>query len=97
MSEMVTVRGFEAAMKTEDPMSDKVKVRLLVPRTGYGNRGDIVHYPAEEAARHVAMGLVVLVAEPAAAPEQKQYETAELPPPPNTSVDAPHKHRRRPN
>ncbi len=39
-------------------MSGKVKVRLLVPRTGYGNRGDVVHYPAEEAERHMKMGLV---------------------------------------
>jgi hypothetical protein len=87
---MVTVRGFAAAMKTEDSMSDKVKVRLLVPRTGYGNRGDVVHYPAEEAARHVAMGLVVLV------PEPRVVETAELPAAPNTSIDAPRKTRRHP-
>ena len=75
-------------------MSDKVKVRLLVPRTGYGNRGDVVHYPAEEAARHVAMGLVVIVDEPAMAPEE--YETAELPPAQNMAVDRPHKTRRHP-
>lgn len=36
----------------------KVKVKLLVSRTGYGHAGDVVDYPADEAERHEQMGLV---------------------------------------
>ena len=44
-----------AAKKSPD---DKVKVRLLVSRTGVGAIGDVVEYDYETAERHVSWGLV---------------------------------------